>query len=198
MSIIMEGYNTNLIGSFYGYPAVAGQVLCGIHEYVFRHWPGRDDQWSYRIPYAVQWIWPVPLFFIGVFMPESPWWQVRQGQKFGRREMYLTWPGLNLHCALSSTRLQSKTICLARNAYYIAITAANVIEPYMMNPAAWNWRGKTAFFYRTFEELDIMFAAGVPTRKFRTYHVDPYAEDIAIQNRARESPIRKSIDMINP
>ncbi|OGM45063.1 hexose carrier protein [Aspergillus bombycis] len=40
----------------------------------------RDDQWAYRIPYAVQWIWPVRLLFIGILMLESPWWQVRHGR----------------------------------------------------------------------------------------------------------------------
>ncbi|PLB50651.1 putative transporter [Aspergillus steynii IBT 23096] len=482
MSIIMEGYDTNLIGSFYGYPAfqkefgiehgdgyqvpqawqsalgvggnagcivgaflngylikhygfrkvfmgalvlmcgfifvsffgkslgvqVAGQVLCGIPWGIFatigpayssellpmalrsyltaytnmcfaigqfisagvlQSLLSRDDQWSYRIPYAIQWIWPAPLFFIAIFMPESPWWQVRHGkyeaaQKtvhrltsrpertksreivammihtdsiereleaggsywdcfrgsnlrrteiacvtfagqvfagsqfaytgtyffeqagmspsnaykvglggtavafvstilswflmkgLGRRTMYLSGMGLmsiylliigfltlpkhnnNLVWAqsalcivwlftfsltvgpmgwsiapeVSSTRLRSKTICLARNAYYIAIVVANAIEPYMMNPVAWNWRGKTGFFWfafafltfvwgyfrlaetkgRTFEELDIMFAAGVPTRKFKKCHVDAYAENVAIKDRAKEGPHEKT------
>ena len=35
-------------------------------------------QWSYRIPFAVQWVWPVPLFIIIWFAPDSPWWLVRQ------------------------------------------------------------------------------------------------------------------------
>lgn len=36
-----------------------------------------DNQWSYRIAYALQWVWPVPLFCIILFAPESPWWLVR-------------------------------------------------------------------------------------------------------------------------
>jgi len=40
----------------------------------------RKDEWSYRIPYALQWMWPVPLI-IGIFLaPESPWWLVRKGR----------------------------------------------------------------------------------------------------------------------
>ncbi|KAL5042400.1 hypothetical protein BDW71DRAFT_216998 [Aspergillus fruticulosus] len=324
----------------------------------------RPDEWSYRIPYAVQWIWPAPLFGIAIFMPESPWWQVRHGQYaaaektvqglmakskkndarqvvammihtdnieseieagssyldclkgpnlrrteiacvtfagqvlsgsqfaysgtyffeqagmsaddsyklalggtaiafigtvlswflmkgFGRRSMYLggttmmciylfiigildlvreragvKWAqsslcviwlftyslsvgplGWSIAPEVSSTRLRSKTIVLARNTYYIAIVVANVMEPYFMNPTAWNWRGKTGFFWfgtgfatlvwgffrltetkgRTFEELDIMFAAKVPTRRFKMYHVDAYAEDLSIKDRAKES-----------
>ena len=34
--------------------------------------------WSYRMPFAVQWAWPVPLF--AFFAPESPWWLVRKGK----------------------------------------------------------------------------------------------------------------------
>jgi SP family general alpha glucoside:H+ symporter-like MFS transporter len=34
--------------------------------------------WSYRIPFAIQWIFPVPIFFAVYFAPESPWWLIRQ------------------------------------------------------------------------------------------------------------------------
>ncbi|KAK6216028.1 hypothetical protein LQW54_004005 [Pestalotiopsis sp. IQ-011] len=36
--------------------------------------------WSYRIPFAVQWVWPVPLFIAALLAPESPWFLVRTGQ----------------------------------------------------------------------------------------------------------------------
>ena len=36
------------------------------------------DQWAYRIPYALQWIWPIPLMIGISFAPESPWWLVRK------------------------------------------------------------------------------------------------------------------------
>jgi SP family general alpha glucoside:H+ symporter-like MFS transporter len=49
----------------------------------------RPDQWAYRIPFAIQWIWPVPIA-IGVFLaPESPWWHVRKGNKEGARAALL-------------------------------------------------------------------------------------------------------------
>jgi SP family general alpha glucoside:H+ symporter-like MFS transporter len=41
----------------------------------------RTDQWAYRIPFAIQWVWPVPIF-IGVYLaPESPWWLVRKDRR---------------------------------------------------------------------------------------------------------------------
>jgi len=53
---------------------LVGEILCGFS------WEGlinRPDQWSYRIPFALQWIWPVPLMIVCFFMPESPWYLVR-------------------------------------------------------------------------------------------------------------------------
>ncbi|KAF9888014.1 hypothetical protein FE257_009404 [Aspergillus nanangensis] len=40
----------------------------------------RTGQWSYRIPFAIQWAWPVLLFPILWFAPESPWYYVRVGK----------------------------------------------------------------------------------------------------------------------
>lgn len=47
---------------------------------VLRGTVGLQNQWGYRIPFALQWIWPIPLI-VGVwFAPESPWWLVRKGR----------------------------------------------------------------------------------------------------------------------
>lgn len=35
---------------------------------------------GWRLPFAIQWIWPVPLFLAAYFAPESPWNCVRRGQ----------------------------------------------------------------------------------------------------------------------
>jgi SP family general alpha glucoside:H+ symporter-like MFS transporter len=40
----------------------------------------RTDQWSYRICFALQWMWPVPLFILMTLAPESPWFLVRTGR----------------------------------------------------------------------------------------------------------------------
>ncbi|KAH8655386.1 maltose permease MAL31 [Xylariales sp. PMI_506] len=51
---------------------IASGVLAGLVS--------RTDEWSYRIPFALQWMWPVILFPILCFAPESPWHLVRQGR----------------------------------------------------------------------------------------------------------------------
>lgn len=79
---------------------------------------------------------------------------------------------------VSSTRLRSKTIALARGTYLLGNIVNAAVAPYILNPTAGNWKGKTGFLtagltllsliwayfrlpetgQRTFEELDILFA----------------------------------------
>ncbi|KAJ5279729.1 general substrate transporter [Penicillium angulare] len=40
-----------------------------------------DGMWSYRVPFAVQWSWPLFMIIICWFAPESPWWLTRKGQE---------------------------------------------------------------------------------------------------------------------
>lgn len=37
-------------------------------------------KWSYKVPFAIQWVWPVPLFIAAWMAPESPWYLVRTNQ----------------------------------------------------------------------------------------------------------------------
>lgn len=51
---------------------IAAGVLAGLVD--------RPDQWAYRIPFALQWTWPLLLIPILSFAPESPWHLVRHGR----------------------------------------------------------------------------------------------------------------------
>lgn len=328
---------------------IASGVLKGVSE--------RSDQWAYRIPYAIQWIYPVPLIIGIAFAPESPWWLVRKeryedakkmvlrlaspeknpdfdadetiamykhtnemekaisqgtsywdcfkgsdlrrteiaamtwfvqawcGSSFmgfstyffenagldtsnafsmslgiysigavgvfvswwlmprvGRRTLYVwglvtmlailliigflgiapkgntsvQWAigamliiftfvydasvGPVCYCLVAeipSTRLRQKTVVLARNWYNIGSIIGNIMTPRMLNPSAWNWGAKSAFFWagtcflclvwtffrlpepkgRTYGELDILFEQGVPARKFKDTVVQEYEVD---------------------
>ena len=92
---------------------------------------------------------------------------------------------------IPSTRLRTKTVVLARVSYNIAYLIANIIMPKMLNPTAWNWKGKTGFFWAgfcllcivwtyfrlpepkglTYCELDILFERLADARKFRRFQV---------------------------
>ncbi|KAI8711337.1 hypothetical protein NCS52_01396500 [Fusarium sp. LHS14.1] len=50
---------------------------------------GRNDQWAYRIPFGVQWVWPVPILAGVIFAPESPWWYVRKNNKAAAKKSLL-------------------------------------------------------------------------------------------------------------
>lgn len=89
---------------------------------------------------------------------------------------------------VSATRLRAKSVVIARNAYNITGIINNIISPRMLNPAAWNWGPKSAFFWfgicslcimwtfwrlpesknRTYQDLDILFERRVSARKFRS------------------------------
>lgn len=64
LPINLRGYLTSyvnlcwVIGQF-----IASGVLVGVQ--------GRTDQWGWRIPYAVQWVWPLPIVLVCIFCPES-------------------------------------------------------------------------------------------------------------------------------
>jgi SP family general alpha glucoside:H+ symporter-like MFS transporter len=57
---------------------IMGQLIASGVLYAMQ---SRPDEWAYRIPFAVQWAWPIPIMVGVVFAPESPWWLVRKGRK---------------------------------------------------------------------------------------------------------------------
>jgi MFS transporter, SP family, general alpha glucoside:H+ symporter len=99
--------------------------------------------------------------------------------------------GWSIPAEVGSTRLRTKTICLARNAYYLVGFIGGAVQPYMLNPESLNWRGYTGLFWsttavmtfvwawyrlpetkgRTYEELDLLFAKGIDAREFESTDV---------------------------
>ncbi|KAK1820909.1 hypothetical protein LTR12_004621 [Friedmanniomyces endolithicus] len=71
--VALRGYLTTYVNACWG----LGQLI-GIG--VIRSMVGRTDEWAYRIPYSLQWMWP-PFLIVGIFFaPESPWWLVRKNR----------------------------------------------------------------------------------------------------------------------
>ncbi|KAF2169426.1 hypothetical protein M409DRAFT_65095 [Zasmidium cellare ATCC 36951] len=98
---------------------------------------------------------------------------------------------------MPSTRLRIKTVALARNCFNIVSIAANQLQNPLLNPTAWNLRGKGGFvwcgfallswvwtYYRLPEtkglspgEMDVLFEQKVPARKFHSVKVDEFRAD---------------------
>ena len=153
------------------------------------------------------------LFIIGILNV----WTDRKSVALGQAVLTLFWTltfqlsvgqlGWALPAEMGSTRLRQKTVCLARNSYYIVSVISGVLEPYFMNPQAWNLQGYTGFVWggtalltaiwayfrlpetrgRPYEELDILFAKKVSARKFRTTQVDAFDEQDTAQLAVRYS-----------
>jgi SP family general alpha glucoside:H+ symporter-like MFS transporter len=58
---------------------VFGQLMASGALYAFQGRPA-DDTSAYKIPFALQWIWPLPLIVGIYFAPESPWWNIRKNR----------------------------------------------------------------------------------------------------------------------
>ncbi|KAI8632201.1 alpha-glucosides permease MPH2/3 [Xylariaceae sp. FL1651] len=54
-----------------------GSIIVGAVTYVYND---VNDSSAYKIPIAIQWIFPTPLAVLMYFAPESPWWLVRKGR----------------------------------------------------------------------------------------------------------------------
>jgi SP family general alpha glucoside:H+ symporter-like MFS transporter len=101
------------------------------------------------------------------------------------------------YCLVSeipSTRLRIKSVVIARNCYNIASIVGNELNPPILNPTAWNLRGKGGFvwcgfcflsfvwsYFRLPEprglspgEIDVLFEQGVSARKFSKTKADPF------------------------
>lgn len=146
-------------------------------------------------------------FIIGfsALAPASP------AQGYAASAIYLVWyciyqitvgPGAYIIVSeTSTTRLRSHTISLARNCYNVASIVNTVVGPYILNPTAGNWKGKSGFltggilvvcfvwaFFRlpemrdrTYEELDILFGMKLRARDFKKQ-----PKDIALRANVEE------------
>jgi SP family general alpha glucoside:H+ symporter-like MFS transporter len=110
---------------------------------------------------------------------------------------FIAGPCYIISAEVASTRLRSRTVGLARNIYNVIYIIIGIIQPYMLNPTAGDWKGKIGFFWgpvtilcllwsyfrlpeckdRSYEELDLLFAHRVDARKFKDCIVDAYADE---------------------
>ncbi|KAL6854052.1 sugar transporter domain-containing protein [Trichoderma novae-zelandiae] len=86
--VALRGYLTTYVNFCWG---LGQEIGIGVIYAMLK----RNDQWAYRIPYGLQWMWPLPLFIAIYFAPESPWWLVRQGKAQEAKESLLRLTSLN-------------------------------------------------------------------------------------------------------
>lgn len=55
-----------------------------------------ESQWSYRLPFAIQWAWIPPLFIATIFAPDSPYWLVRQGKYESAKRLVESLSGIRI------------------------------------------------------------------------------------------------------
>lgn len=95
---------------------------------------------------------------------------------------------------IPSTRLRIKTVAVARNVYNVICIGANYLNNPILNPTAWNLRGKGGFVWapfalvslvwtyyrlpepkgRTAGEMDVLFEQGVSARRWCGATVDEF------------------------
>ncbi|KAK9442266.1 mrt [Metarhizium brunneum] len=117
----------------------------------------------------------------------------------------------SLVAELTSTRLRTKSVVLARNCYNIVGIVTNIMTPRMLNPTAWNWGAKAGFFWtgtclacaiwtywrlpepkgRTYAELDVLFENGISARKFSSTSIDRFdAQGDRVSEKEKMSEVR--------
>ncbi|KAF6826342.1 MFS maltose [Colletotrichum plurivorum] len=80
--VVLRPYLTTFINMCW----VIGQFFsAAVNKGSFHH----ANEWAYRIPFAVQWVWPVPILIGCFFAPESPWWYVRHNDKAAAKRSLL-------------------------------------------------------------------------------------------------------------
>ena len=105
--VVLRGIGAAFVNlSFVIGQLVASGVLAGTQA--------RADRWSYDIPFACQWIFPLAILVALPFCPESPWWLVRRGEiaKAERALSRLTRPSIDRKSLLANiqqtTRLETE------------------------------------------------------------------------------------------
>lgn len=69
--VALRAYLTTYVNACW----VLGQLVASI---VLRSMITDTSSWAYRTPFALQWIFPVPILVAVYLAPESPWWLIRQ------------------------------------------------------------------------------------------------------------------------
>lgn len=116
-------------------------------------------------------------------------------------------------CETSTSRLRVKTIAIGLALQNSINVMWQFVLPYLFNPDKANLGGKVAFIFggvsffalaylwyfqpetagRSYEELDEMFAKGVPARQFKTYKTDAQAKGEAVKDSVEKGELLETV-----
>ncbi|EQB57813.1 sugar porter family MFS transporter [Colletotrichum gloeosporioides Cg-14] len=69
-----------LRGIFIAYVSLCYVMGQFIQTGITRAFVSWSSVWAYKIPYALQWVWPIFILAFLYWCPESPWWLIRQNR----------------------------------------------------------------------------------------------------------------------
>lgn len=69
---VLRGYLTVYVNLTWAFGQLVG---AGVQSAL----SGSTTEWAYRIPFAIQWVWPLPIALLAYCAPESPWHLIRTG-----------------------------------------------------------------------------------------------------------------------
>ncbi|KAG1729525.1 maltose permease, partial [Suillus paluster] len=81
-------------------------IDCAMSNAVIRGTGNRTDVYAYRLPFALQWIFPIILLVGLPFAPESPWWLVRKGRKDEARNVITRLGGPTIDADMQLQQIQ--------------------------------------------------------------------------------------------
>lgn len=148
---------------------------------VIKSMVGRNDEWAYRIPYALQWMWP-PFLILGVwFAPESPWWLVRKGRTEDAKKALLRLTSTNretdfdpdetIDMMVHTTALEER---ITKGASYLDCFKGTDLRRTEIVAMAWaiqNLAGNAFTNYSTY----FLQQAGLPTSSSYSFALGQYA-----------------------
>ncbi|KAJ5794490.1 hypothetical protein N7457_001089 [Penicillium paradoxum] len=70
----------------------------------------QTDEWAWRVPLALQWVFPTPLLVLIFLAPESPWWLIRRGRKAEALRSIERLGGSNAEHAQQSLAMMERTV----------------------------------------------------------------------------------------
>jgi len=73
LPVALRGYLTSYVNLCW----VIGQFIA---SGVLKGFANTENKLGWQIPYAIQWVWPLPILVVCFFCPESPTWLVRHGK----------------------------------------------------------------------------------------------------------------------